>query len=321
MDAFQSLDIVIFCVVSLLLIINIIGYWFGLKTNEMSEHFEKCPSLQCDITLVNSRIKNTYIMIQYLEDCLKEITSNISLENLQSQIEPYEDIYLDLTSIENKIRIISDRQSNIIKVWNSIKNTKYLFNSKKLTNIDCFQIKSVDECNGAPLKSVLKMLASKLEEISYQTGLYNYYIEEIEKMMANYNIERKKTIKESSAKASSLMSSVLGTPVQIDLSKNLNSPPDPAIMKAAKTGNISDLAKMALANPDIIKQTSNIDTGKAINNSANMFNKNGPNAGGSFATGGNNLLSSGMDQSKDPQKAQEKYKAGQKKIKLPPGFI
>lgn len=319
MDTYQSLDICIFCVVCLLLMISVVGYWFGLKTQD--EHFDKCPSLKCDVALVNNRIKNAYIMIQYLEDCTKEITSTISLNNLQEQIEPYEDIYISLTGIEDKIRQISNQQSTILKVWNYIKNTKISFKSNKKQNIDCFQIKSPEECNSEALKNVLKQLSSKIEEISYQTGLYYYYMVEIQKMTAEYNAQREKAVKASSAQASSLMSNVLGKPINIDLSKNFNNPTDPAIMKAAKSGNVADLAKMALNNPDMIKYTSNINSKNSSDNAAKMYDKTGPNAGQSFGNTGNNLISSGLDKSKDPEKAQTKYKDGQKKKNIPAGFL
>jgi hypothetical protein len=318
MDNTKSLDILIFCFVCLLLIISVISYWFGLKT---IEPFSKCPTLKCDIDLINSRIKNAFIFIKYLEDRSNEITKNISLKNLQLQIEPYENIYLNLTSIEKKIREILDKQDTVYKVWNYAKNTKYTFQSQKLTNIDCFQIKSPEECSGTAITTVLKNMTSKIEEISYQTELYYYYIAIIQKMTDSYNAERKKALTDGSAQANKLMSNVLGIPINIDLSKNFDSPTDPAILDAAKTGNPAALAKMALANPDMIRKTSSINPSEAAKNTEKMFDKNGPNSGGSFGNTGNNLVSNGMNNSKDPEKAQEKYKSGQQKINMPPGFM
>jgi hypothetical protein len=260
-------------------------------------------------------------MIQYLEDCSAEITKNIPLNKLQQEIEPYENVYINLTAIEEKIRTVSNQQSFILKVWNSIKNTSFEFDSKKLTDITCFQIKSSDECTGTEIKNILKMLASKLEEISYQTGLYHFYMTEIEKMMADYNARREKAIKASSEQASSLMSNALGTPIEIDLSKNFNSPPNPAILRAVKSGNPAELAQLALNNPDIINQVSNIDSAKAVKNSTKMFEENGPNSGASFGVTGNDLLSSGFDKSKDPKAANAKYNEGQKKKNIPSGYF
>jgi len=318
MDNNKSLDIFIFSFVCLLLIISVISYWFGLKT---VESFSKCPSLKCDVNLVNSRIKNAYIMIQYLEDRIHEITKNIKLTNLQEQIEPFENIYIDLTSIEKKIRNILSKQDTIFRVWNKIKNTKFSFQSKKIIDITCFQIKSTEECNGKEIMIVLKNMNSKIEEIEYQTELYYYYISIIEKLMDGYNAKREKALKEGSSVANKLMGSILGTSTNIDLSKNLSTPTDPAILDAAKTGNPAALAKMALANPDMIKQTSSINSKEAANNTEKMFNKNGPNAGSSFGNTGNNLISSGLNNSKNPEKAQERYKSGQKNINLPAGFM
>jgi hypothetical protein len=321
MDDFRSLDIAIFCFICILLIISVIGYWFGLKALEKQEHFDKCTNLKCDAAFVNERLKNAHIMIQYLEDCSAEIAKNIPLNKLQQEIEPYEDIYISLTAIEEKIRTVSNQQSFILKVWNSIKNTSFGFDSKKLTDITCFQVKTPDECNGEEIKKILKKLASKLEEISYQTGLYHFYMMEIQKMMADYNERREKAIKVSSQQASSLMSDALGTPINIDLSKNFNSPPNPAIAQAVKSGNPAELAQLALNNPDIMNQVSNIDPAKAVKNSEKMYEKNGPNSGASFGVTGNDLLSSGFNKSKDPKAANAKYKEGQKKKNIPSGFF
>ena len=163
MDDFRSLDIAIFCVICILLIISVIGYWFGLKALEKQEHFSKCPNLKCDASFVNERLKNAHIMIQYLEDCSSEIAKNIPLNKLQQEIEPYEDIFISLTAIEEKIRTVSNQQSFILKVWNSIKNTSFEFESKKLTDITCFQVKTPDECNGEEIKKNIK-------KISFQIG-------------------------------------------------------------------------------------------------------------------------------------------------------
>ena len=318
MDNNTSLDIFIFSFVSLLLIISVICYWLGLKT---VEPFTKCPTLKCDVNLVNSRIKNSYIMIQYLEDRTNEISKNIKLSNLQEQIEPFENIYINLTSIENKIRNIISKQDTIYRVWNKIKNTKYSFKTQKINDINCFQIKSPEECNGNQITVVLNNMNSKIEEIYYQTDLYYYYIGIIEKLMDGYNAEREKALNTGSAQATKLMGSILGSATNIDLSKNLNTPTDPAILDAAKTGNPAALAKMALANPDMIKKTSSINSAEAAKNSEKMFNENGPNAGSSLGGTGNNLISSGLNNSKDPEKAQAKYKSGQNEINLPHGFM
>ena len=321
MDDFRSLDIAIFCFICVVLIISVISYWFGLKALEQQEHFDKCPNLKCDVTLVNERIKNAYIMIQYLEDCINEITKNIPLNKLQQEIEPYEDIYISLIAIEEKIRTVSNQQSTILKVWNSVKNTSFEFDTKKLTDIECFQIKTPDECTGTEIKNILKMLASKLEEISYQTGLHYFYMMEIEKMMADYNARREKAIKASSQQASSLMSNALGIPIDIDLSKNFNSPTNPAILRAVKSGNPAELAQLALDNPDIINKVSDIDPAKAAKNSEKMYQQNGPNSGASFGVTGNDFLSGGFDKSKDPKAANAKYKEGQKKKNIPSGYL
>jgi len=287
----------------------------------MIEPFTKCPSLKCDIPFINSRIKNAYIMIQYVEDRMKEITKNILLTNLQEQIEPFENIFINLTTIENKIRTILSKQDTIYKVWNKVKNTNFSFQSKKLEKITCFQLKSSEECNGTQITVVFNNMNSKVEEIYYQTELYYYYIGIIQKLMDGFNAEREKALNTGSAQANKLMGSILGTSTNINLSKNLNTPTDPSILKAAKTGNPAELAKMALSNPDIIKQTSSINSANASKNSEKMFNDTGPNAGSSFGNTGNNLISSGLNNSKDPEKAQAKYKSGQKKINVPSGFM
>ena len=318
MDNIKSLDIFIFSFVSVLLIISVIGYWFGLKT---IEPFDKCPTLKCQVDLVNSRIKNAYIMTQYVKDRSIEIATNIPLKDLQQQIEPYENIYISLTTIEQKIRDILIQQDNIFRVWNSVRNTKYTFQSKKLNNIECFQIKSPNECNETTILTVLKNINSKIEEISYHTQLYYFYINKIRSMMDNYDAERKKALLVGSAYANKLMSNILGTSTNIDLSQNLNTPTDPAILNAAKTGNPAELAKMVLNNPDMIKKTSSINPNEAAKNTEKMFENNGPNSGSAFGNTGDNLISSGMNRSSDPEKAQETYKSSKAKINLPSGFI
>jgi len=318
MDNIKSLDILIFGFVSILLIISVICYWFGLKT---IEPFDKCPTLKCQVELVNSRIKNAYIMTQYVKDRSEEITKNIPLKDLQQQIEPYENIYLSLSAIEQKIRDIIVQQDTIFKVWNSVKNTKFTFQSKKLKNIECFQINSPEECNGTAILTVLKNINSKIEEISYHTQLYYFYIDKIRRIMANYNAERKKALLAGSAHANKLMSNILGTSINIDLSENLNTPTDPAILNAAKTGNPAELAKMVLNNPDMIKKTSSINPNEAAENTEKMFENNGPNSGAAFGNTGNNLISSGLNRTNDPEKAQELYKSSQGEINLPSGFM
>ena len=318
MDNIKSLDILIFCFVSVLLIISVICYWFGLKT---IEPFDKCPTLKCQVELVNSRIKNAYIMTQYLKDRSEEINKHIPLKDLQQQIEPYENIYINLSSIEQKIRDILDQQDTIFRVWNSVKNTNYTFQSKKLKNIECFQITSPEECNGTAILTVLKNINSKIEEISYHTQLYYFYIDKIRRMTDNYNAERKKALLAGSAYANKLMSNILGVSLNIDLSENLNKPTDPAILNAAKTGNPAELAQMVLNNPDMIKKTSSINPHEAAKNSEKMFENNGPNSGAEFGNTGNNLISSGLNKSNDPEKAQKRYKSSQSEINLPSGFI
>jgi hypothetical protein len=160
-----------------------------------------------------------------------------------------------------------------------------------------------------------------LEEISYQTGLYHYYMTEIQKMMAGYNERREKAMKESSQHASSLMSEALGTPINIDLSKNFNSPTNPAVLSAIKSGNPAELAQLALDNPDIINQVSNIDPEKVIKNSTKMFEENGPNAGASFGVIGKDLLSSSFNNTKDPKTTNAKYMEARKKNNIPSDFF
>ena len=123
MDPFYSLDISIFCFLCVILTISVVGYWFSLKATH--EHFDKCPNLNCDVALVNDRLKSAYSMIAYLEACSKEISASIELDKLREQVEPYENLFTTLSQIEDKIRIVENQQAVILRVWNSVKNTNF----------------------------------------------------------------------------------------------------------------------------------------------------------------------------------------------------
>jgi hypothetical protein len=319
MDRYYSLDIAIFCFLCIILTISVVGYWFSLKAT--NEHFDKCPNLNCDVALVNDRLKNAYSMIHYLEQCSKEISQSIKLDKLKEEVEPYENLYLSMSQIEEKIRNVENQQTTILRVWNSMKSTNLKFSSKKEIKNDCFQIKTSRECGEQPIKDFMKQLTSKLEEISYSTGLYYYYMVQVQKMMAQFEANRQKAIQQGSAQASSLMSSVIGVPVKIDLSKNFNSPPDPALINAFKTGNPAELAQKALDNPDLLKMVSNINPQTVADNVEKSFQENGPNSGVELAETGNNLVSKGFANSKDPEAAEEKYKSAQKDKKIPTHFF
>jgi len=319
MDPYYSLDIAIFCFLCIVLTISVVGYWFSLKAT--NEHFDKCPNLNCDVALVNDRLKNAYSMIHYLEQCSKEISQSISLDKLKEEVEPYENLYLSMSQIEEKIRTIENQQTTILRVWNSVKTTNFKFTSKKEIKNDCFQIKTSSQCSEQPIKDFMKQMTSKLEEISYSTGLYYYYMVQVQKMMAQYEANRQKAIQQGSVKASSLMSSIIGVPVKIDLSKNFNNPPDPALINAVKTGNPSELAQQALANPDLLKMVSGANPQAVADNTEKMINENGPNSGGALAEIGNDFMLKGFSKSKDPEVAEKKYKSAQKDKKIPTQFL
>jgi len=319
MDPYYSLDVSIFCFLCVVLTISVVGYWFSLKAT--NEHFDKCPKLNCDVALVNDRLKNAYSMIAYLEECSKEISASIELDKLREQVEPFENLFTTLSQIEERIRTVENQQAVILRVWNSVRKTTLKFQSKKQVLDNCFQIKSSAECGQQPIKDFIKKMSSKLEEISYNTGLYFYYIEQIQRMMANYEANRKKAIQESSAKASSLMSGLVGAPVKIDLAANFNNPPNPALINAAQTGNPSQLAQLALANSDLMNKAESVNPETITKNSEKMFEQNGPNGGSGFAEIGNNFMSKGFANTKDPETAEKKYSSAQKDKKIPVKFF
>jgi hypothetical protein len=319
MDPYYSLDVSIFCFLCVILTISVVGYWFSLKAT--NEHFDKCPKLNCDVALVNDRLKNAYSMIAYLEACSREISASIELDKLREQVEPFENLFTTLSQIEDKIRTVENQQKVILRVWNSVKKTNFKFQSKKTVLNDCFQIKSSAECGQQPIKDFMRKMSSKLEEISYNTGLYYYYIEQVQRMMANYEANRKKAIQESSAKASTLMSSLVGAPVKIDLAANFNNPPNPALIHAAKTGDPSELAQLALANSDLMQKAESVNPETITTNSQKMFEENGPNGGSGFAEIGNNFMSKGFVNTKDPEAAEKKYSKAQKDKKIPVKFF
>ena len=165
-----SIDIALFGLVCLLLFIYVVSYWFQLKYREIYEYF--CPSMKCDYNLLNNRLKSLAVNIDYLGSRINEIEQIMPYSQFQRQIEGYEGVYSNLASLEKLAKRVFDKQRWIFKYYIQ-KNPGYKIVSKKATNIDCFQLKSAEDCDKPEIQEQLKLYRGKLEEIEYRTNLYS----------------------------------------------------------------------------------------------------------------------------------------------------
>ena len=295
-----SLDIALFSLVCLLLFIYVVSYWFQLKYREVKSKLELfCPNMKCDVGLINNRLRALATTIDFLGRRLNEINTVLPFNTFAKGIEGYEGFYSNLAMLEKRCDRIQMKQDRIYKYILS-KNPKYKSAMIPKKDVECFQIKTTEDCDKPEILNKLKIFRSKIEEIEYGTNLYIPLLDKINKADAEYNKARDKAINQSSALANQQMSSLIGQPTNIDLNNHLKNGIDPSLEAAIKNGDNRAIQLNILNDPDAQKIASNVKPADFTQNAEGIYKKEGANAGNGYKSIGNNLLSARLNQSDRP---------------------
>jgi len=294
-----SLDIALFGLICLILFIYVISYWFQLKYREVKIAEPFCPNMKCDINLINNRLKNLAINIDFLSNRINEINKIMPFNNFQKQIEGFDGMYSNLADLEKRIGTIQKKQDSIFKYFQK-RNPKYKQNTKKRNDIECYQIKSSEDCENSGLNIQLKMYKNKIDEIDYQTTLYSSIIEQINKSDAEYEKAKDQAINKSSKIANKQMSSLIGSKVNIDLNDHLKNGVSQTLSKAINTGDNRKIQESILNDPDAQRFAADVKPDQFTKNAQKIYQTEGPNAGDGYKAIGNDLISSRLSQSDRP---------------------
>jgi len=185
--------------------------------------------VECDVKLINERLKNANANVVYLVQLLQEVETlapkSAILDSVErkekNRKETYVGTYTTISAIEQMIDRIKKKLIGILKV---AKTQSY--KPKTQFNIENgsggYTVTTPKECDGTPLKDELRMIRAKLEEIEYQVDTYLPYMESLAKFKDETKKEQQEAIADISQKANAEMSGLLGVPVDLKLDKQMN---------------------------------------------------------------------------------------------------
>ena len=199
--------------------------WFrGERT--VNEYFTN--KVECDVALVNERLKNANASIVYLMKLMEEVETIAPKSAIIDAVErkekerkeTYVGTYTTISAIEEMIDRIKKKLLGILKVAKTQSyQPKTQFNLED--GSDGFTLSTAKECDGTKLKEVLRMIRAKLEEIEYRVDFYLPYVEILAKYKDETKKEQKEAIADINNNANKEMSGLLGVPVDMKLDKQM----------------------------------------------------------------------------------------------------
>lgn len=199
--------------------------WFGGERT-VSEYFTS--KVECDVALVNERLKNANASVVYLMKLLEEVETLAPKSAIIDAVErkekerkeTYVGTYTTISAVEEMIDRIKKKLLGIIKVAKTQSyQPKTQFNLEDGTGV--LTLSTAKECDGAKLKEELRMIRAKLEEIEYRVDFYLPYVESLAKYKDETKKEQKAAIADISKNANKEMSGLLGVPVDLKLDKQM----------------------------------------------------------------------------------------------------